>query len=55
MMQATAKKVITVEHDLHVLQVQLLNPWSHALEKQNIELLKRYEQHASKYYDRFGR
>jgi len=38
---ATAKKVITVEHDLHVLQVQLLNPWSHPLDRPNIELVHR--------------
>ena len=25
------------------------------IEKQNIELLKRYEKHAATYYDRFGR
>jgi hypothetical protein len=25
------------------------------IEKQNIELIKRYEKHADKYYDSFGR
>ena len=33
----TAKKVITVEVDSHVLQVQHLNPWSHELNAPNIE------------------
>jgi len=32
----TAKQVITVEHDPHVIQVQLLNPWS-ILDAPNIE------------------
>jgi uncharacterized protein len=33
----SAKKVVTVENDPHVLQVQELNPWSHALIAPNIE------------------
>jgi predicted methyltransferase len=34
---ATAKRVITVENDPHVLQVQAWNPWSRALVAPNIE------------------
>jgi uncharacterized protein len=37
----TAKKVITVEVDPHVIQVQLLNPWSRDLEKPNVEQVHR--------------
>ena len=33
----TAKKIITVENDPHVIQVQELNPWSGPLKAENIE------------------
>jgi uncharacterized protein len=35
----TAKKVLTIEVDPHVLQVQQLNPWSTELQQENIEQL----------------
>jgi uncharacterized protein len=38
---ASAKKVVTVEFDPHVIQVQLLNPWSRDLAKPNIEQVER--------------
>jgi len=33
----TAKRVITVEHDPHIIQLQTINPWSHPLVAENIE------------------